>query len=201
MTPATLFLIAVLGLAAVVLAVRVVMAGRTYLRYRGTRLITCPENQKPAAVDVDAGRAARETLVGHPHLRLEDCSRWPEKKNCPQDCLREVEADPERCLVWAIITHWYQGQTCVYCGKLFGKITWHDHKPALLSPAEKTMQWTEVPAELLPEVLETYRPVCWNCHVAETFRREHSEMVVERPWERGPMGEFITEHHHGSDKR
>ncbi len=196
MTPAIVFLVIVLGLAALMLAARLVMAGRNYLRYRGERLITCPENKKPAAVVVDARRAARQTLVGHPRLRLEDCSRWPEKQNCPQDCLREVEADPEKCLVWAIVTHWYEGQSCVYCGNPFGKITWHDHKPALLSPAGKTVQWTEIPAEWLPEVLETYRPICWNCHVAETFRREHGEIVIERPWERGPMGEFPAVHKH-----
>jgi hypothetical protein len=29
--------------------------------------------------------------------------------------------------------------------------------------------------------------------MAETFRREHPERVVDRPWKRGAMGEFIDE--------
>jgi hypothetical protein len=196
MTPGTLLLIVVAALAAVVVAMQVVKAWRSYLLYRGTRLVTCPETEKPAAVEVDAGRAARETLLGRARLRLEDCSRWPEREDCPQDCLKQVEADPEGCLVWAIVTRWYRGRTCAYCGKLFGEITWHEHRPALVSPAGKTMQWTEVSPELLPGVLETHRPVCWNCHIAETFRREHGEMVTNRQWERGAMGEFPAVHKH-----
>ena len=27
----------------------------------------------------------------------------------------------------------------------------------------------------------THLPVCWNCHIAESFRREHPELVVDRP--------------------
>ena len=37
------------------------------------------------------------------------------------------------------------------------------------------------PLEKLQEVLATHWPVCWNCHVAETFRREHPELVAHRP--------------------
>ena len=44
------------------------------------------------------------------------------------------------------------------------------------------MPWNEI-AEKLPEVFETPLPVCWSCHTAETFRREHQERVVEREQE------------------
>lgn len=56
-----------------------------------------------------------------------------------------------------------------------------ERKPALMSPERRTVEWHEVPAETLPEVLSTYRPVCWSCHIAESFRREHPELVIERP--------------------
>jgi hypothetical protein len=36
-------------------------------------------------------------------------------------------------------------------------------------------------------------PVCWSCHIAESFRRTHPELIVDRPWERGAMGEYIGE--------
>jgi hypothetical protein len=42
------------------------------------------------------------------------------------------------------------------------------------------VQWSEIPAEKLQEVMRTHQPVCWNCHIAETFRREHPELVVDR---------------------
>jgi len=47
-------------------------------------------------------------------------------------------------------------------------------------PSAKLLNGT-IPAEKLQEVLRTDWPVCWNCHVAETFRREHPELVVNRP--------------------
>lgn len=85
------------------------------------------------------------------------------------------------CLVWTIITRWYQGRNCVYCHKPFKGIHWHDHPPALVDYERKTVQWDEIPAEKLQEALGTHLPVCWSCHIAETFRREHPELVVDRP--------------------
>ena len=38
---------------------------RAYFKLRGERLVTCPENQQTAAVEVDAKRAAREAM-SHP---------------------------------------------------------------------------------------------------------------------------------------
>ena len=81
-----------------------------------------------------------------------------------------------------ILTTWYAGKSCARCGKPVGEINWLAHKPALMSPERRTFEWAEVAPEQLPEVLATHRPVCWSCHLAEVFRREHPELVVERPW-------------------
>jgi len=35
-----------------------------------------------------------------------------------------------------------------------------------------------------------YQPVCWNCHVAETFRRLYPEMAADRPLEARHVGEW-----------
>jgi hypothetical protein len=48
-------------------------------RWRGTRIVTCPETQRPAAVDLDLRFAMVGAIVGSPELRLRDCSRWPER--------------------------------------------------------------------------------------------------------------------------
>jgi len=56
------------------------------------------------------------------------------------------------------------------------------------------VQWNEVTPDKLPELFATHLPVCCNCHIAETFRREYPERVVVRPGNRGPMGEWLTEY-------
>jgi hypothetical protein len=168
-------------------------AVRTYLKYRGKRLVTCPETRKPAAVHVNAGKAARGVLEGkHVRIDLNQCSCWPERERCGQECLSQIENDSQGCSVWSIVQQWYRGRACAYCRQPIEKIHWHDPRPALLSPETRTVQWSEIPAEKLPEVFETHLPVCWSCHIAETFRREHPEHVVDRPWKRGAMGEYIA---------
>ena len=175
------FLIVLLALAAAYAIFRIVLASRLYLRFRGKRIVSCPETKQAAAVRVSAGKAALETTVHTPQLRLSECSRWPERQACGQECLAQIQEAPKDCLVWTIVNRWYQGQTCVYCHKPFGELRWHDHRPALMNEKQKTVQWSEIPAEKLQEVLSTHWPVCWNCHIAETFRREHPELVVDRP--------------------
>ncbi len=172
------FAILITGLAFLYLALG--SAVPAWLRFRGKRVIVCPETGKPAAVEVDAGHAAL-TALPHPVLRLESCTRWPERKGCGQVCLDQIEASPEDCLVVNMLTRWYQERSCAYCGKPFETIHWHDHKPALLNPDGRTVTWAQVPPEQVPEVLKTHRPVCWNCHGAETFRREHPDLVTDRP--------------------
>lgn len=152
----------------------------SYLRYRGKRLITCPETRKPAAVEVDAGHAARTAIANYPELRLKTCSRWPEREDCGQECLLQVELSPEDCLVRNILISWYTGKRCVSCGKQFGEIHWSDHKPALLNPGGYTVGWNDVTAEKVPDVLATHSPVCWDCHITESFCRQHPEMIVDR---------------------
>lgn len=164
---------------------------RTYLRYRGQRLVTCPETQRPAAVHVDAAQAARLALLGEQSIRLDECSRWPQRKNCGQECLSQISADPQGCLVWNMVADWYRGKSCAYCQKPFGEIHWHDHPAALLSPARMAKQWNEIPAEELPELFERYLPVCWNCYIAESFRQQNRDRVLDRRWERGAGNEYI----------
>jgi hypothetical protein len=156
-----------------------------YLEFRGKRVVTCPETKAPAAVEVDATQAAFTAVLGEPELRLKDCSRWPERQNCGQECLKQIEAAPAACLVRTMLAQWYEGKTCVYCGRPFGEINWLDHKPALMNPQRVTIEWPEIRPEEIPAALATHLPVCWNCHLTESFRREHPELILERPWKPG----------------
>jgi hypothetical protein len=167
---------------------RAIPAARAYLDYRGKRLVTCPETQKTAAVDVNAREAALGAFLREPTLQLKQCSRWPERQNCGQDCLEQIEISPENCLVWSIVSKWYEGKACVFCHKQIGPLHHLDHAPALLAPDFKTVEWNQIRPEQLPEIFATHQPVCWNCHVAETFRRLHPELVVERKLEARHVG-------------
>jgi hypothetical protein len=172
----------ILGLLALAVGYLLFRGLHSYFKLRGKRLVTCPETQKPAAVDLDAKHLARAAVFGTPQLRLSECSRWPERQGCGQECLIQIEAAPEGCLVRRIVANWYTGKSCVICGKPV-EVTEQrvGHVPALLTPENKTVYWDKIAPERLPEVFQTYSPVCWSCHIAETFRREHPDLVVDRP--------------------
>jgi len=82
--------------------------------------------------------------------------------------LRQLEHAPEDCLVRNIIEKWYQDKRCACCGAPLGEIRWTGHKPCLLSPELRLVQWSDLRAESIPGVLATHAPVCWTCNVAET---------------------------------
>lgn len=183
MTVTLLITLAVVALAVGIFVFRAIPAVRAYFGYRGKRLITCPESHTTEAVDVAAAEAAIGALLSKPTLHLNECSRWPQRQDCGQECLQQIEVDPENCLVWKIVSKWYEGKPCMFCHKQFGPLHHVDHAPALLAPDHKTVEWKALRPQQLPEVFETHRPVCWNCHVAETFRLTHPELVVKRELE------------------
>lgn len=170
-----------------VVALAIVFAGiaigrllRAWFRYRGARVITCPENRRPAGVTLDARHAAVTGFGKSPELRLSSCSRWPERAGCGQECLSQIEASPEGCLVSHILIDWYRGKSCAYCGRPFGEIEWAAQKPALIRADKISVDWNRVPADQLSETLETALPVCFACHMANTLVREHPELVTDR---------------------
>ena len=91
---------------------------RAYVRYRGRRVVTCPETEQYAAVDVDAIHAAVTSLSGVPQLRLTSCSRWPEREGCPQDCTWQIDLSPIGCRLRDLVQYWYMRRQCVYCGSI-----------------------------------------------------------------------------------
>jgi hypothetical protein len=150
-------------------------------RYRGPRTVTCPETKKPTIVEIDSLHASFTSTVGRPDIRLKDCSRWPIKQQCGQECLTQLDVAPESCLVSGVLMRWYRGRNCVYCRKAFTEINWLDHQPALLSPDRKLLSWKEVKMDKLEKVLETHSPVCWDCYIAQTFVVDHPDLATIRP--------------------
>ncbi len=167
------------GLAVVVFAARKV--GLAYWRSRGERLVTCPETQAPAGVELDAKGAALAALRGQRHFELEKCTRWPERAGCGQDCLQEIASTQDGCRVHAILAAWYTGKSCVLCGRDLSRIDWTSHRPALMDSGRKIVQWANMAAVDVPGLLETHQPVCWDCQIIESLVQQHPERVTVRP--------------------
>jgi hypothetical protein len=90
-----LFLVAVvvLALETPYWAYRAIHGYRVYLKFRGTRLVTCPETHRPAVVAVAARSMGLQAILNDPCLHLSECSRWPMRQDCGQNCLRQIEAE------------------------------------------------------------------------------------------------------------
>jgi hypothetical protein len=150
-------------------------------RYTGDRILICPETGQAQAVRVDARHAASTALAGEALLRLDSCTRWPERRDCGQECLAQIETAPDGCLVRSRLERWYAGARCCLCGDVFAPIPWFDRKPGLRSPEGRAVSWEEIRPAELPILLSTHRPLCFDCLVAETFRRRFPDRIVEDP--------------------
>jgi hypothetical protein len=161
----------------------VAIALAAYVRMRGTRLVTCPETERAASVKVDAAHAALGAMREHAEVKLASCSRWPERKDCAQTCAAQIEVAPKQTLAFEVLKRWYAGKNCAICRRTIPPLEHIGPKPGLLnfaSPGHETLSWEEIPAENLPAMLQTHLPVCSHCQVAESFRRQFPDLVVDR---------------------
>jgi uncharacterized protein DUF1761 len=83
-----LFLL-VLGMALIFL-MPVLWGREIHHRYSAPRAVTCPETKQQVGVTIDARHAAVTGLRGAPEFRLSDCTRWPARARCGQECLPEA---------------------------------------------------------------------------------------------------------------
>jgi hypothetical protein len=168
------YLMAVTVAAGVALAVALldylIRATGVWRYFSGERVVTCPEGGCPAAVHINLPLAAL-TEVGNDRaiIRLAACSRWPVRRRCGQGCLAEAR-DPSSA-VSAIVSHWCAGKSCMYCGAPLRDDPSEGRRAAFRAPDGVTCQWTDVPAEQLPNALRTGRPVCWKCHLRRAAPR------------------------------
>ncbi|MGO9230557.1 MAG: hypothetical protein ACLQKA_15305 [Bryobacteraceae bacterium] len=155
--------------------------GGAWWKYRGRGVVTCPENRKPAGVKVDLRYAMTTALARPPEIRLQSCSRWPEKVGCGQECLGQIAASPEGCLVHHILSKWYTGKVCRSCGLPIGDISLAGAKPAVLRADGRSVEWSDIPAEKLQETLSAAGPICFACHTARKMLSEHRELISGLP--------------------
>jgi hypothetical protein len=66
-----------------------------YKQFSGRRIVTCPETQRPVTVEFDAMHAAVTELTAQaPDVRLAECTRWPMRADCGQECIPEALQAP-----------------------------------------------------------------------------------------------------------
>jgi hypothetical protein len=55
-----------------------------------------------------------------------------------------------------------------------------EHQPALLDDTGQTIELADLAPETIPAVLASHYPVCWDCHIMESFIRKYPDRVVDR---------------------
>jgi hypothetical protein len=143
-------------------------AARGYWRFRGRRVVACPESAQFAAVDFAVWRIAATAAFRRPALVLRDCSRWQQGVLCGEACVKRIAEAPDACRVTTIVSEWYRDKTCACCGRPLGQAAHFGRHPCLMSPDLHIVEWKAIQAEDIPQVLSTHAPVCWTCLVAET---------------------------------
>ena len=168
-----------LAFAALLLVAMTIVFAGLYVRYRGKRIVTCPETNLPVSTEIDAALAVRTWIAAQPRFVVTACSRWPEHAGCAQACALQIEASPEETLVRTIVTRWYAERNCVYCAKPIAEIGGFV-SPALLTSDGELCEWADVAADDLPRFLANSVAVCATCELAEDFRRRFPERVSDR---------------------
>ncbi len=162
---------------------------QSYFRNRGRRTVTCPDNRAAVTVEVDNKFAFLTALRGEEHSRLQACSRWPEKAECDQECLAQVDPSPEN--IERLLQKWYQGKTCAICERALTPADWRRSRLALLNEKQKLFELHHMHLDELPSALDKMSPLCWNCHQEERVRQATPGRVLkgDRTDLRSAMGE------------
>ncbi len=145
----------------------------------GVRLVTCPETGSVAAVRFSRLHALIAMVRRHgPDAPLSHCSRWAARGPCEQPCVPQART-PDAA-VTSLIDRWSVERRCVLCEKPLSNASFVGHYVSLRASDGATTEWPDLAPETLPETLRARQPVCWNCHVSETFRRRYPGLVVDR---------------------
>ena len=133
-----------------------------------TRLVYCPETGEPQEVQVDRRHELLTLWRDIREVRLKSCSRWPERRNCEQDCLAQIDPTSQ---VERILVRWYDGKNCARCAMPLAGRDWKMGRAAALDPSGRMVQLRDMDWKQFPNSLMLYDPLCWKCHEAELERR------------------------------
>jgi len=164
--------------AAILIGLPLVSTISTYYKNRGKRSITCPDDQKPAEIEVDRKFALQAAMRGNEQMRVETCSHWPAREECGQECLVQVDPTPEN--IERLFTKWFDGKPCSICARALTPADWRMGRMAFLDDNFKLVELRQIDLEDLGLVAEPKRPLCWKCHREEKQRQ--AQPAVEGPF-------------------
>jgi hypothetical protein len=155
--------------AILLVALPVGLSLQSYFRNRGRRTVICPENHESVTVELDNKYAFSTALRGEEHDRLHSCTRWPEKGDCGQECLLQVNPSPEN--LERLLQKWYQDKSCAICSRRLTPADWRRSRLALLNEKHKLFELRHMHLDEVPSALDRMKPLCWNCHQEERARQ------------------------------
>jgi hypothetical protein len=162
-------------LLAMVLVVYLGIAVRAWARFRGTRVVTCPETRRPAKVSVDVGHAMVSAAWERADVRIAQCSCWPERQGCDEACVPQIEESPDGTRVRTIAERFFKGQRCVICLRRLEPLKRTGPQPGFMDPVTRdVVSWIHVPAQELPDAVAVRRPLCPDCTLAESSHSPYS---------------------------
>lgn len=81
----------------------------------------------------------------------------------------------------AQLKHFFEDKLCAACSRPIPPVHAYEVRPGLLhSQTREAVAWDDIPTADLPTTLASYEAICSDCVIAATFRRQHSELVVDR---------------------
>ncbi len=153
----------------ILLGPSVALSLQDYYRNRGRQAVACPETGQAVDVEVDNKFAFWTSWRGQQHSRLQSCTQWPEKGDCGQECLAQIDPSPEN--VDRLLTKWYEGKSCAICTRSLSASDWRRSRLALLNREHKLFELRDMNLDELQTTLQDMRPLCWNCHQEERARQ------------------------------
>ena len=102
---------------------------------------------------------------------LATCSRWPQRRGCDQACVAQIEASLDGTRARTIAARYFQGRRCVICQRRIAPPNAATRQPGFMNPVSReVVAWNDVPAQNLPDAIESRRPLCADCTLAESSR-------------------------------
>jgi hypothetical protein len=166
--------ILIFGVAAVMLGIMFVLIRSDSPRLDNKeRKVTCPADLSPAVVRLDVANARRTMIESHRQMQLQSCSHWPDRSQCDQECMVQIEAGP--AVLDRIFNKWYDRKACALCGAPLSDLDWRWNRFAAIDAEHKFFVLADFDLPTLPGSLEGCWPICWTCHKKATASRPEKE--------------------------
>lgn len=92
---------------------------------------------------------------------------------------KHAKINPHDAATTAQLKRYFEGKPCAACSRPIPPV--HAPRPGLLNTdTHVAIPWDDIPVANLSATLESHVPICSNCLIFETFRREYPELVVDR---------------------